>query len=37
MNILIPDSWLREYVKTKATPKQIKEYLALRPVGGTHP
>ena len=29
MNILIPDSWLREYVKTKATPKQIKEYLSL--------
>jgi phenylalanyl-tRNA synthetase beta chain len=29
MNILIPDSWLREYLKTKATPKQIKEYLSL--------
>ncbi len=29
MNILVPDSWLREYLKTKATPKQIKEYLSL--------
>lgn len=29
MNILIPDSWLREYLKTKATPKQLKEYLSL--------
>ncbi len=29
MNILIPDSWLREYLKTKATPTQIKEYLSL--------
>jgi len=29
MNILIPDSWLRDYLKTKATPKQIKEYLSL--------
>ena len=29
MNILIPDSWLREYLQTKATPKQIKEYLSL--------
>ncbi len=29
MNILIPDSWLREYLKTKATPEQIKEYLSL--------
>lgn len=29
MNILIPDSWLREYLKTKATPQQIKEYLSL--------
>ncbi|KKU82902.1 MAG: Phenylalanine-tRNA ligase beta subunit, partial [Microgenomates group bacterium GW2011_GWA2_47_8] len=29
MNILIPDSWLREYLNTKATPKQIKEYLSL--------
>ncbi len=29
MNILIPDSWLREYLETAATPKQIKEYLSL--------
>ena len=29
MNILIPDSWLHEYLQTKATPKQIKEYLSL--------
>lgn len=29
MNILVPDSWLREYLKTKATPEQIKEYLSL--------
>lgn len=29
MNILIPDSWLREFLQTKATPKQIKEYLSL--------
>ncbi|MEK7533612.1 MAG: phenylalanine--tRNA ligase beta subunit-related protein, partial [Patescibacteria group bacterium] len=29
MNILIPDHWLREYLKTKATPGQIKEYLSL--------
>ncbi len=29
MNILIPDSWLREYLATKATPQQIKEYLSL--------
>lgn len=29
MNILVPDSWLREYLKTKATPQQIKEYLSL--------
>ena len=29
MNLLIPDSWLREYLQTKATPKQIKEYLSL--------
>ena len=29
MNILIPDHWLREYLKTKATPEQIKEYLSL--------
>ncbi len=29
MNILIPDRWLRIYLKTKATPEQIKEYLSL--------
>lgn len=29
MNILIPDSWLREHLKTKATPKQIANYLTL--------
>ena len=29
MNILIPDSWLRDFVKTKATPVQLKEYLSL--------
>lgn len=29
MNILVPDSWLREFLQTKATPKQIKEYLSL--------
>jgi len=29
MNILIPDNWLRMYLKTKATPQEIKEYLSL--------
>lgn len=29
MNILIPDSWLREYLKTNASPSQIKECLSL--------
>lgn len=29
MNILIPDSWIREYLKTKATPQHIAEYLSL--------
>ncbi|MFH0749843.1 MAG: phenylalanine--tRNA ligase subunit beta [Candidatus Gottesmanbacteria bacterium] len=29
MNILVPDAWLREYLKTDATPKQLKEYLSL--------
>lgn len=29
MNILVPDIWLREYLKTKATPSQLKEYLSL--------
>ena len=29
MDILIPDEWLREHLKTKATPKQIMEKLSL--------
>jgi phenylalanyl-tRNA synthetase beta chain len=29
MNILVPDSWLRKFLDTKATPLQIKEYLSL--------
>lgn len=29
MNILVPDIWLRAYVKTDATAKQIKDYLSL--------
>jgi phenylalanyl-tRNA synthetase beta chain len=29
MNILIPDRWLRDYLQTDATPKQIKECLSL--------
>lgn len=29
MNILVPDKWLREFLITKATPSQIKEYLSL--------
>ncbi len=29
MQILIPDSWLREYLKTDATPKKIQETLSL--------
>jgi phenylalanyl-tRNA synthetase beta chain len=29
MNILIPDSWLHEFLKTKATPKQLKDCLSL--------
>ena len=29
MNILIPDSWIREHLKTKATSHQIAEYLSL--------
>ena len=29
MNILIPDSWLREFLKTSATLKQIKEFVSL--------
>lgn len=33
MNIKILDSWLRDYVKTKATPEMIGEYLSLTSVG----
>lgn len=29
MNILVPDTWLRDYLKTDATPKQLKECLSL--------
>lgn len=29
MDFLIPDSWLRDFLKTKATPKQIGEALSL--------
>lgn len=29
MNILIPHKWLLEHLDTKATPKQIQEYLSL--------
>ncbi len=29
MNILIPESWLKEFLITKANPKQIAEYLSL--------
>jgi len=29
MNILISDSWLREFIETKATPEQIRESLSL--------
>jgi len=29
MNIQISDGWLREFIETKATPKQIGEYLSL--------
>ncbi|MEK7182637.1 MAG: phenylalanine--tRNA ligase subunit beta [Patescibacteria group bacterium] len=29
MDILIPNSWLREFLNTKATPKKIAEYLSL--------
>lgn len=32
MNIKILDSWLREYLKTKATPKEIAEKLSLTSV-----
>lgn len=29
MNILVPDSWLREFLITKATPKELKDCLSL--------
>lgn len=29
MNILLPDSWLREHLKTKATPQEIAKALSL--------
>ncbi len=29
MNILIPDSWLREHLQTKAKPSDIQKYLSL--------
>ncbi|KKS74121.1 MAG: Phenylalanine-tRNA ligase beta subunit [Candidatus Gottesmanbacteria bacterium GW2011_GWC2_42_8] len=29
MNILVPDSWLREYLETDATPEDIKGCLSL--------
>jgi phenylalanyl-tRNA synthetase beta chain len=29
MNILIPDSWLRQYLDTKATPAEIQKFLSL--------
>ncbi len=29
MNILLPDSWLREYLETDATPQQLKDCLSL--------
>jgi len=29
MNILIPDSWLRDFIETKATAKEIAYYLSL--------
>ncbi len=28
MNILVPDSWLKEHLKTKATHKEISQYLS---------
>jgi phenylalanyl-tRNA synthetase beta chain len=33
MNIKVLDSWLREYVKTKATPQQLAEVMSLTSVG----
>ncbi|KKR31651.1 MAG: Phenylalanine-tRNA ligase beta subunit [Candidatus Gottesmanbacteria bacterium GW2011_GWC2_39_8] len=29
MNILVPDSWLREYLDTDASPEEIQQYLSL--------
>jgi len=29
MDILVPDQWLREFIKTNATPLQIREYVSL--------
>lgn len=29
MNILVPDSWLRKFLKTKATPEELQKYLSL--------
>ena len=29
MNILIPNSWLKEFLKTKASPQEIAKYLSL--------
>lgn len=29
MDILIPDSWLRDYLKTKAKPEDLQKYLSL--------
>lgn len=29
MNILVPDNWLRDFLKTKATPRQIAESFSL--------
>lgn len=29
MDILIPDSWLKDYLKTSATPQKLAEYLSL--------
>ena len=29
MDIILPDSWLRDYLKTKATPKKIADCLSL--------
>ncbi len=29
MDILVPDIWLRDYLKAKATPRQLGEYLSL--------